>query len=91
MGLVSTAAPSPEMNFPVVRIDVPAKAVSQLNGIKPRKQVRVVLVGEVTEVLQREPDIDMPLRNVGALTLEVSKMEISKLDDAFGELLAEDD
>lgn len=88
-GLVPTELPRPEADFPQVHLDVPAKGVSQLKGIKPGDTVRVVLIGKCEEVSQREPDLDLP-GNVGAMCVEVHKMEIQRDDNQFGDLFNDD-
>jgi len=88
-GLVPTELPRPEAEHPLVRLDIPQKALSQIKTLKPGDPVRVVLIGKCEEVSQREPDVDFG-GNVGELRVEVHKMEVRKADDQFGELFDDD-
>ena len=90
-GLVATELPRPEADFPEVRLDVPAKSLSQIKEVKPGDAVRVVLLGKCVRVSQREPDIEFGDGNVGDLCVEVHKMEVRRQDDQFGELFNEDE
>jgi hypothetical protein len=81
--------PDTEQNLPLVTIDIPSKALAELDGLKPKDVVKVVLEGTVVEVSRREPDLSTP-GFAGMLRLEVRRVTTRKIDDSFAEL-ADDD
>jgi hypothetical protein len=81
--------PDTEQNLPLVTIDVPEKGAGELKGLKPGDVVRVVLVGTVVEVAQRDPEISIPAYT-GTLKLEVKSTNVNKQDGAFADM-ADDD
>ena len=80
----------PSKNPPIVTIDVPKKSMDALNGLEPKKGVKVVIEGEVIEVTRRDENegfIGFP----GTLRVEVKSISTMLRDNSFAELSEEDD
>lgn len=69
-----------EKQSPVVGLDVPANMVDTLAQYQPNDLVRVVLVGKVQMVEQRQ-DYEDKNKTVGYLRLEMRKLDIQAADD----------
>lgn len=76
--LLTSPAPSPEKNPPIVTIQLKQDQVQQIAGIEPGMQVKVQLSGKVVTASTREPFDPQTEGFVGDLTLEMDSVEISE-------------
>lgn len=83
--------PNTEQNRPIIHIEVAKKNVGEIADLKPGDEVRVVLVGNVTEVVKRDSEqMGLPGHS-GTLVVEVTSMKARKQDNPFSDLADDED
>lgn len=89
MGKMTDASPaSPNANPPRVYINVPKKDFSEIKGLKLGDNVKVSIIGKLTELSQRD---DAETGREGSITVEGYKLAISETANSIGELADEED
>ncbi len=71
---------------PCVYLDLKGAQTKQLEGVEAGTGVKVVLVGKVTSVTERDEDG----RYTGSLAVEYSRLQIIPEDNEFADLVEED-
>lgn len=72
---------------PCVYLDLKGSQTKQLEGVEAGTGVKVVLVGKVVSVTER----DMDGRYSGTLEVEYSRLRVIPESNEFGELVEDDD
>lgn len=72
---------------PCVYLDLKGSQTKQLEGVEVGAGVKVVLVGKVVSVTERDNDG----RYSGTLEVEYSRMKVLPEDNEFGKLVSDDD
>lgn len=78
----------PGRNAPVVHIEVPQSALSQLKNLKAGNEVHVLLIGKLDSKTERKPDLDTP-GYVASVTVEVRRFAICRDENSMADLMDE--
>lgn len=83
------AAPSPEKNPPVLRIELRQKDIKALGNVKPGDIISLSVTGPLKSIELREPYMESSQKYVGYVEVECDKIKAAPKDNAFGEMADE--